>query len=163
MKSQANPKPTDAPAIVVFGRDEAGKPHASSFTEAEAKLAEKAADFMNLRVLRVRTNEHRALATKVPKGRVFASGKAFVPFVKAALFLDLQSAALNGTGKPKLLTGPTSGKADQPSPATPERAPSSKKPSQSNGSTPVQQPCGWADIQVGAIVLAMLDSDSDWY
>ena len=163
MTTQADPHPTHVPALAVFGRDKAGKAHASSFTEGEAKLAEKAADFMNLRVLRVRTDEHRALATKVPKGRVFASGKAFVPFVKAALFLELQTAALNGTGKPKLLPGPTPGKADEPSPATPERAPSSKKPSHANGSGPAQQPCGWADIQAGAIVLAADPPHVGWY
>ena len=81
------------PALVVFGRDEAGKAHAAYFDQSEAALAEKAADFMSLRVLRVRTDEHRALAAQLPHGRVFASGRAFVPFVKAALFLQLQTAA----------------------------------------------------------------------
>ena len=164
MTTHADPNPTHAPAIVVFGRDEAGRAHASSFTESEAKLAEKAADFMNLRVLRVRTDEHRALAVRVPRGRVFATGRAFVPFVKAALFLELQSAALNSGIKPlKLLTGPTASGADEPSP-TPEPAAASKKPSKANGSRPVKQPCGWADIQVGAIVLAGSPPRyHDWY
>jgi hypothetical protein len=80
-------------AVVVFGRDEAGKPHAAWFDQGEASLAEKAADLMGLRVLRVHTDEHRALAAQLPHGRVFASGRAFVPFVKAALFLQLQTAA----------------------------------------------------------------------
>src|SRR4051812_6498488 len=41
-----NPKPSPAaPAIVVFGRDEAGKAHAAWFDQSEAALAEKAADF----------------------------------------------------------------------------------------------------------------------
>ena len=50
-------------AVVVFGRDEAGKPHAAWFDQGEASLAEKAADLMGLRVLRVHTDEHRALAS----------------------------------------------------------------------------------------------------
>src|SRR6476620_10331478 len=41
------------PAVVVFGRDEAGKAHASWFDHGEAALAEKAAGLMGLRVLRV--------------------------------------------------------------------------------------------------------------
>src|SRR5215211_5202766 len=45
-----------APALVVFGRNEAGKAHASWFDHSEAALAEKAADLMGLRVLRVRTD-----------------------------------------------------------------------------------------------------------
>src|SRR4051794_41921594 len=90
----AKPQPDPAaPALIVFGRDEAGKAHAAFFDQSEATLAEKAADFMSLRVLRVRTDEHRALAAQLPHGRVFASGRAFVPFVKAALFLKLQTAA----------------------------------------------------------------------
>jgi hypothetical protein len=39
MTTQAHPNLTDAPALVVFGRDATGKPHASSFTAAEADLA----------------------------------------------------------------------------------------------------------------------------
>lgn len=155
MTTQANQNPPHAPALVVFGRDEAGKAHASWFDQGDAKLAKKAAGLMGLRLLPVTTEAEQALAAKVPKGRVFASGKAFVPFVKAALFLELQTAALNSGGKPlKLLTGPTASGAGEPSPATPEPATSSKKASKANGSGPAKQPCGWADIQVGAIVLA---------
>ena len=68
-------------ALVVFGRDEAGKPHASAFDSSEAELAEKAAGLMGMRMLRIETDEQRDLAAKVPRGRVFASGRAFVPFV----------------------------------------------------------------------------------
>ena len=73
-------------ALVVFGRDEAGKPHASAFDSSEADLAEKAAGLMGMHVLRVETDEQRDLAAKLPRGRVFASGRAFVPFVKAGLY-----------------------------------------------------------------------------
>ena len=87
-------KPSPAAlAVIVLGRDDAGKAHAAWFDQSEAALAEKAADFMNMRVLRVRTDEHRALAAQLPHGRVFASGRAFVPFVKASLFIALQAAA----------------------------------------------------------------------
>src|SRR3954471_13293333 len=93
-------------AVVVFGRDEAGKPHAAWFDQGEASLAEKAADLMGLRLLRVHTDEHRALAAQLPHGRVFASGRAFVPFVKASLFRALQAATqATSNSKPlKLVT-----------------------------------------------------------
>jgi hypothetical protein len=78
---------------VVFGCDATGKPHASSFSQSEADLAEEAAKLMGLRLLPVRTDTERALATKVPRGRVFVSGRAFVPFIKAALLTELQAAA----------------------------------------------------------------------
>src|SRR5215207_1727679 len=144
MTAQAHPNLTDEPALVVFGRDATGKPHASSFSQSEADLATKAPELMGLRLLPVRTDTERALATKVPRGRVFATGRAFVPFIKAALFTELQAAALNSGVTPlKLLTGPA-----EPTPAVPA------KPLTGNGPAPVKQPCGWAEVQVVSIVLA---------
>src|SRR4051812_39368535 len=76
-------------AVVVFGLDEAGKAHASAFDATTADLAEKAAGLMGMRVLRPETDEQRALAAKLPRGRVFESGRAFVPFVKKGLYESL--------------------------------------------------------------------------
>ncbi len=39
------------PALVIFGRDESGKPHASWFNSAETELATKAAGLMKMRLL----------------------------------------------------------------------------------------------------------------
>jgi hypothetical protein len=85
MSARANAETPAATALIVFGRDNGGKPHASRFDASEAELAEKAAGLMGMQVLRPETGEQRALAAKLPKGRVFASGRAFVPFVKAAV------------------------------------------------------------------------------
>lgn len=76
-------------ALIVLGRDEADRPHASAFGEADAALARKAADIMGMYAIPVETDDLRALAARLPEGRVFASGKAFVPFVKASLFDEL--------------------------------------------------------------------------
>jgi hypothetical protein len=159
MSAQAKPEPADAPALVVFGRDKGGKPHASSFTEREAALATKAAELMGLRTLPVRTETERALAAKVPKGRVFASGRAFVPFIKATLMTELQAAALNSGVKPlKLLTGPASTGAGEPTPAVPLTPPKGHR------TGPVKQPCGWADVRVGSIVLgAAPPRRTEWF
>jgi hypothetical protein len=81
--------------LIVFGLDHARKPHASRFKPDEASLAEKAAGLMGMRLLRTTTDEQRALAAKLPRGRVFKSGKAFVPFVKPRLYESL--AALAGS------------------------------------------------------------------
>src|SRR4051794_39270964 len=86
MSARANAETHAATALIVFGRDNSGKPHASRFEASEAELAEKAAGLMGMQVLRPETGEQRALAAKLPKGRVFASGGAFVPFVKAAVY-----------------------------------------------------------------------------
>ena len=48
---------------------------------------------MGMHVLRLETAEARELAAKLPQGRVFASGRAFVPFVKAGLYGSLAAIA----------------------------------------------------------------------
>jgi hypothetical protein len=78
-----------APAIVLFGKDEKSKPHASYFDEADLAGATKAAELMQMRVLKITTDEHRTTAAELPRGRVFASGKAFVPFVGKTLYQRL--------------------------------------------------------------------------
>lgn len=88
----APPEPGTMPiacALAVFGRDEGGKPHASRFEAVHAALAERAAGLMGMQVLRLQTSEQVELAAKLPAGRVFESGRAFVPFVKGALFEQL--------------------------------------------------------------------------
>src|SRR3954452_8640787 len=106
MSARANAESHAATALVVFGRDNGGKPHASRFDASEAELAEKAAGLMGMQVLRPETGEQRALAAKLPRGRVFASGRAFVPFVKAAVYGPLAAfgrpSGGAGAGEPEL-------------------------------------------------------------
>ena len=93
VNGSAETVPNGAIAVVGFGRDEGGKPHASRFEASEAELAEKAARLMGMHVLRPETDEGRALAARLPRGRVFASGRGFVPFVKAGLYEALAAQA----------------------------------------------------------------------
>ena len=90
---------TTALAIVVFGRNDVGKPRAAAFGHSDAQLAEKAAGLMGMRVLRLETDKARELAAKLPRGRVFASGRAFVPFVKAGLYDALAAFAEVSSGR----------------------------------------------------------------
>jgi hypothetical protein len=87
-----------APAIVLFGKDEKSKPHASYFDEADLAGATKAAELMQMRVLKITTDEHRTTAAELPRGRVFASGKAFVPFVGKTLYQRLLSLSGSAEG-----------------------------------------------------------------
>jgi hypothetical protein len=75
--------PAERLAVVVFGLDDKNRPHASAFTAGEAEPAEKAALLMSFNVFKPDTDEHRAFASQLPRGRVFGSGKAFVPFVSS--------------------------------------------------------------------------------
>ena len=78
--------PPAVPALVLFGRDHAGKPHASWFDAASIELAAKAAGLMSMRAVPVETDELRELVTGLPRGRLFSSGRAFTPFVKGKLY-----------------------------------------------------------------------------
>src|ERR671913_1208114 len=84
--------------FVVLGRDAQGKPHASRFADADMDLAAKAADLMGYRAVRVEEPSLRALAANLPLGKVFASGKAFVPFTKAETFDRLATLVEDGSG-----------------------------------------------------------------
>ena len=90
--------PTFEAAIIVYGQDDGGKAHASVFGPDDAELALKAAGAMRMVALPVATDECRALALGLPKGRIFSSGRGFVPFCKTATFEALQ--ALGGSVPP---------------------------------------------------------------
>jgi hypothetical protein len=78
------PKPL--PAVIVFGVDQAKKPTAASFTADQVELARKAADLMKLHVIPVDGPELTELAAKLPAGRIYASGHAFVPPAKLNIY-----------------------------------------------------------------------------
>ena len=61
--NQTEPKP--APAIIVFGADQANKPRAASFTRDEVEAATKAAELMKLQVLKVEGPQLTELAASL--------------------------------------------------------------------------------------------------
>lgn len=138
---------TDMPApaaggeavVIVFGRDDAGKPHASRFGEADAELAIKAAGLMRMWVLPISSDEHRAAASGLAAGRIFDSGRGFVPFVKMASYEAL-------TAFPEAYAPPP------PVEAAPEPLP-----------VATTAPATWGDIGVGAQVLAAESPTEPWY
>ena len=119
---------------------------------------------MGMKLLPVRTDAERALAAKLPRGRVFASGKGFVPFCKAALYAELEAAAPHGAATPQPdHHEPPQCDAGEPQAAAPMSADAAPSPGDDTGSS-VPQPSGWGDIQVGAIVLsAAVPGQMDWF
>ncbi|KLK93932.1 hypothetical protein AA309_05470 [Microvirga vignae] len=161
-KPDIAPVDTD-PAIIVFGRDRTGKPHASFFGCGEASLAEKAATLMEMQILPVSTDEHRAVAAQLPPGRVFASGRAFVPLVRAELYarlVDLSQPV--SEQKPPAGSGRSDLGSTQKNPV--EAAPTSTAAHASEISPATGGlPCSWADIGVGSVVLATTAPMDGWY
>src|SRR4051794_20425647 len=131
MTLNVDDKPLAAtPALVVFGTDSLGKPHASWFSAEQAEVAHTAAERMGYRVLALTNDTQGHVAAKLPRGRLFESGRAFVPFVKAALYATLvqmaDAAAPNSTeaGSPADTAAPQAAPTDASAPA-PEPLPRS--------------------------------------
>ena len=67
-----------APDLIVLGLDE-GKPRAARFPASQADLVAKAAKAMNLTVCKADGAALAELAKKLPSGRLYATGRGFVP------------------------------------------------------------------------------------
>jgi hypothetical protein len=87
--NKSKPSKTQIESLVLFGKDENGKPRSARFPENEAELAAEAARAMSLRLAIAATPEHFEFVTKLPVGRLYASGKAFVPNVRQDLYDQL--------------------------------------------------------------------------
>ena len=74
------------PDLIVLGRDEEGKPRAARFPVGQADLVTKAAKAMNLTVCKADGEALAELAKKLPNGRLYATGRGFVPPVGRSLY-----------------------------------------------------------------------------
>lgn len=128
-----------APAIVLFGKDESGKAHASRFGETDAELAIKAAGLMGYKVLRVTSPDIASKALEAAPGRIFASGKGFVPFCKMPLYEAL--CGFEGAFAPP-----------------PPPVPQPEAPLAVTGT-----PQRWEDLRVGSLVLSSTGPDDGWF
>ena len=92
---------TSSPApVVLFGIDSHGKPKGARFGKDHADLAIKAASQLQLRVLASNDPKVAELATHLPVGRIHATGRTFVPFIRRDLYDKLVAAAPNGNAHP---------------------------------------------------------------
>ena len=137
-KQSKTPNPTKNIALIVFGHDNAKRPHAATFVKEEAELAERAAAKTNMKALRVTTDEQRALASELAAGRVHASGSAHLPFCAQGTFARLEA-----------LDNPFEPKAAEEKDAT--------------KLLPTRVPASWADIKKGDVVLAADEVVWGWY
>ena len=155
------------PALIVLGRDDSGKPHASWFDKAEAALATQAARLMGMSAVQVATDELRGLAGQLPHGRVFSSGRAFVPFVKGSLYDQLATHAPKPDPKANPKTQPASKPAGggSVSPAKPEPSQAAsyadEKPATGRASASIAR--DWDAIKVGSLVVAYESDDDGWW
>ncbi|QCI98836.1 hypothetical protein [Agrobacterium larrymoorei] len=134
--------------IIILGRDDKRKPHASFFPATDTRPAEKAAELMGMFALKVESDEIRSLLTRLPQGKLFDSGKAFVPFVKQDLYNEI-AAHLSDEERERL---------EQPR-AAPEPPPADV----THPVRPKSLPDSFDKIIVGSVVLATEGPLEGWY
>src|SRR5579863_3210711 len=68
--------------LVVLGIDVDGRTHASRFEERDASFVQRAAELMGFHMIHVAADneELHGIAEALPLGKIFATGRAFVPF-----------------------------------------------------------------------------------
>ena len=123
------------PDLIVLGRDEAGKPKAARFPSGHDGLVAKAAKAMNLAVCKADGEVLAELAKKLPPGRLYSTGRGFVPPVGRSLYGKLVEQL-------KLAGQPVPGEADQPNGDS------------SRGTARPRVAATWDDIAVGHLVIA---------
>jgi hypothetical protein len=128
-----------APELIVLGRDEAGKPRAARFPASQANLVAKAAKATNLTVCTAEGAALAELAKKLPSGRLYATGRGFVPSVGRNLYVKIVE-QLNLTGQ--LVAGEIDDSDEQPAPGL---------------------PATWDDIAVGHLVIAHDSVNAGWW
>lgn len=132
--------------LILFGIDNRGKPKAARFGKQHANLALKAATQLQLAVLAGNDPNVAEIAAQLPVGRVHATGRMFVPFVRRDLYDKLVAAAANESDHS---TTPPNG--------------ASGASGSSGGASPPQQPWTWQDIGVGHVVVAQDTPAEGWY
>jgi hypothetical protein len=91
-KKSANKVTTTIDKMFVLGLDENGKPRGARFAEIKDNIASAAMD-MNCQVLLNQPDTVSDIARKLPVGRIYASGKAFIPNIRRELYDKISEAA----------------------------------------------------------------------
>jgi len=140
-----------AATVILVGLDDQNKPHASWFEEEQADAAAVAADLMGFALVDISNDELTAIASALPKGKLFESGKAFVPFVKRTVY-DLLAAHLDE----EYLTN-AAGRVAAAQAASNSYAVAKKV------EIPPRLPEDWSKLMIGDLVLATEDPTEGWF
>jgi hypothetical protein len=157
---------TKQPALILFGNDAKGQPHAAWFPPEEADAAERSSGAQGYAALRITTENERAFAAKLPRGRICKNTKAQVPLLsrqRAGLLKALVTPA--ETQEPS--NGPQPPEMIAPSPATKLPVPAkhiSPPVLIDVSATPAPTiPRCWEDIEPGSVVLAHDQKTEAWF
>lgn len=149
-----DPTSVQAPATIMLGMDDKGKPHASWFALSDTANVATAADLMDMAVIEVKTPDLVAIAAALPRGKLFDSGRAFVPFVKRETYEKL------ATYLDDDFIAATSARIVAAAPGGSGAASYAKA---SKGETTARLPEDWSKLTVGDRVLASDGPGDGWY
>lgn len=138
--------------LILVGLDDQGKPHAAWFTEEQVDAATLAADIMDMASIAVEGEELGGIAGLLPKGKLFESGKAFVPFTKRETY-DRLAAYLDED-----YIAATAVRIEAAKVAAAESYAKATK-----GEVAVHVPEDWSKLAVGDAVLASEDPLDGWW
>jgi hypothetical protein len=133
-----------APDLIVLGLNDDGKPVAARFPASQRDLAEKAAKAMNLTVCKAEGAALAELANKLPTGRLYATGRGFVPPMRKDQYGKLVE-RLSAAGQP--VGG----------------ANAASIPTQPLSIPPAQLPKNWDEIGAGHMVVANESPKEPWW
>jgi hypothetical protein len=106
-RARKSSKPEKPKVYVLLGTNEYAKPRGARFSaDADPELLAKAANLMHLWLIEVTNDELAELATRLPTGRLHASGGGLVPYIKGELYFELLGAALDDVQWPPPDPGP---------------------------------------------------------
>lgn len=143
---------SDKPALVVFDRNGTEPPRGSWFDADSIAEAIAGAAAMGAQIVTVKGAEVMALANRVPKGRVFSSGKLFMPRIQKEVYEQLQGHVPEEDRKPQLeLVASGEGKSEAGSGCDGEDVGASGTSSSSDLKCTL--PSEWSKIGVGSLVL----------
>jgi hypothetical protein len=140
--------------LLVYGLDEAGKAKGARFPAAETEKVLPVLTAMRLEHCQSGSDEVSSLGMKLPVGRIYARGKAFIPNIKRDLYDKLLAAVSTcKENQDRLLTEPTTANAPGPE--------ASDGPVQQTGGKaaalpplPSGLPQNWESIAAGNMILA---------
>lgn len=145
--------------VFAFGLDGSGKPRGARFTQGLNDQLVNAALEMNCRVIQNHSAALTALGMKLPVGRVYASGKAFIPNIRRDLYEKLEVARHE---PPERIDGVTPiNLYKEPTPASEP----SDKPANVPCASPTVSglPKSWETVAVGHMVLAFEGPGEGWW
>jgi hypothetical protein len=159
-KSDKGPAPVDQ--LFVLGLDENGKPRGARFAELKDNMASAAVD-MNCRVLINQPETVSDIAMKLPAGRIYASGKAFIPNIRRDLYDKISEAARIAAEKSDAEIEP--GAAEQSAAVKSVIDQADAAPAEARCVSPVTSglPRSWETIGVGHMVVFHESPDDGWW